>query len=192
MLPLSLSYDHRVIDGALAARFATHLVGRARRPAAGAAVSSSRSRSPTSATSSDVPVIEVLVEPGDEVAAEDPLVTLESDKATMDVPSPAAGTVTELQVEVGDKVSEGIADPHAREAVDGAAGAPRRPRRRAGRGAAEPRRRRAAGVPTADVDAPTWSCSAPGPGGYTAAFRAADLGLKVVLVERYARSAASA
>src|SRR5919198_4271642 len=55
----------------------------------------------------DVPVIEVLVAPGAEVAEEDPLVTLESDKATMDVPAPAAGVVRELLVEVGDKVSEG-------------------------------------------------------------------------------------
>ncbi len=56
---------------------------------------------------SDVPVIEVMVKPGDTVKPEDPLVTLESDKATMDVPSPAAGTVKELKVNVGDKVSEG-------------------------------------------------------------------------------------
>src|SRR4051812_8901557 len=55
----------------------------------------------------DVPVIEVLVEAGQEVAEEDPLVTLESDKATMDVPSPAAGVVSELKIAVGDKVSEG-------------------------------------------------------------------------------------
>src|SRR3954447_15099850 len=55
----------------------------------------------------DVPVIEVLVSTGDEVAEEDPLITLESDKATMDVPAPAAGKVTELKVSVGDKVSEG-------------------------------------------------------------------------------------
>ncbi len=55
----------------------------------------------------DVPVIEVLVKPGDKVKAEDPLVTLESDKATMDVPAPAAGTVKEVTVKVGDKVSEG-------------------------------------------------------------------------------------
>ena len=56
---------------------------------------------------SDVPVIEVLVSPGDTVAPEDPLVTLESDKATMDVPAPVAGVVQELLVKVGDKVSEG-------------------------------------------------------------------------------------
>jgi pyruvate dehydrogenase E2 component (dihydrolipoamide acetyltransferase) len=55
----------------------------------------------------DVPVIEVLVKPGDAVEAEDALVTLESDKATMDVPSPAAGTVREVRAKVGDKVSEG-------------------------------------------------------------------------------------
>ena len=53
----------------------------------------------------DVPVIEVLVKPGDKVGAEDSLVTLESDKATMEVPSPAAGVVKELRVKVGDKVS---------------------------------------------------------------------------------------
>src|ERR1700687_796720 len=55
----------------------------------------------------DIPVIEVFVKPGDVVKAEDSLLTLESDKATMDVPSPAAGTVKEVRVKVGDKVSEG-------------------------------------------------------------------------------------
>jgi pyruvate/2-oxoglutarate dehydrogenase complex dihydrolipoamide acyltransferase (E2) component len=55
----------------------------------------------------DVPVIEVFVKPGDAVKPEDPLVTLESDKATMDVPAPSAGVVKELKVKVGDKVSEG-------------------------------------------------------------------------------------
>src|SRR6266568_8843165 len=57
----------------------------------------------------DVPVIEVFVKPGDTVKAEDSLVTLESDKATMDVPAPAAGTVKDLKVKVGDKVREGSA-----------------------------------------------------------------------------------
>ena len=56
----------------------------------------------------DVPVIEVLVKLGDVVKADDPLVTLESDKATMEVPSPAAGTVRELKVKLGDKVAEGV------------------------------------------------------------------------------------
>ena len=55
----------------------------------------------------DIPVIEVLVKPGDAIKKEDPLVTLESDKATMEVPSPAGGTVKELKIKVGDKVSEG-------------------------------------------------------------------------------------
>jgi len=53
----------------------------------------------------DVPVIEIAVKPGDTVKAEDPLVTLESDKATMDVPSPAAGTVKEIKLKIGDKVA---------------------------------------------------------------------------------------
>ena len=55
----------------------------------------------------DVPVIDVLVKPGDVVKAEDALVTLESDKATMDVPSPATGTVKDVKIKVGDKVSQG-------------------------------------------------------------------------------------
>ena len=55
----------------------------------------------------DVPVIEIHVSPGDEVALEDPLVTLESDKATMDVPAPEAGTIAQLRVKIGDRVSEG-------------------------------------------------------------------------------------
>src|SRR5579859_1918387 len=57
----------------------------------------------------DVPIIEILVSPGDAVAAEDPLVTLESDKATMDVPAPAAGVVREITVKIGDRVSQGSA-----------------------------------------------------------------------------------
>src|SRR5205085_1442548 len=76
----------------------------------------------------DIPVIEMLVKPGDTVKAEDALVTLESDKATMDVPAPLGGTVGELRVKVGDRVSEGsvimtlstgepTADPSAQAAV---------------------------------------------------------------------------
>jgi pyruvate dehydrogenase E2 component (dihydrolipoamide acetyltransferase) len=56
----------------------------------------------------DVPVIEIFVKPGDTVKAEDSLVTLESDKATMDIPAPAAGTVKELKVKLGDKIAEGV------------------------------------------------------------------------------------
>src|SRR3972149_4629460 len=55
----------------------------------------------------DVPITEVLVKPGDSVAAEDPLITLESDKAALDIPAPAAGVVSEIKVKVGDKVSQG-------------------------------------------------------------------------------------
>jgi pyruvate/2-oxoglutarate dehydrogenase complex dihydrolipoamide acyltransferase (E2) component len=76
---------------------------------------------------SDVPVIEVLVKVGDSVKAEDALVTLESDKATMDVPSPADGKVKALQVKIGDKVSQGT--PILR--LEGAGASSRRPRRQA-------------------------------------------------------------
>ena len=107
MVPLSLSYDHRVIDGASAARFVAHLVKVLERSAQGAAVSAVEVAVPDIGEFADVPVIEVLVAAGDTVAVEDPLVTLESDKATMDVPSPSAGTVKELRVKVGDKVSQG-------------------------------------------------------------------------------------
>src|SRR5437667_118238 len=75
----------------------------------------------------DVPVIEVLVKPGDMVKAETAVVTLESDKATMDVPSPAAGTVTEVKVKVGDKVSEGSLILTLSTGVAGAAAAPLAP-----------------------------------------------------------------
>ena len=83
----------------------------------------------------DVPIIEVLVAAGDEVAPEDPLITLESDKATMDVPSPAGGTVRELRVAVGDTVSEGslilMLEPEARRRLPaGTARSPPTPRRR--------------------------------------------------------------
>ncbi|MCF8151892.1 MAG: dihydrolipoyl dehydrogenase [Sulfuritalea sp.] len=143
----------------------------------------------------DVPVIEVLVKVGDTVTAEDSLITLESDKATMDVPSPVSGTVTELKVKIGDKIAEGtlvamIESTDAAAKVGGGDTAPAAP--------AEP-------PPPAAV-APAPSLAAPaaasfsgkvdlecemlvlgaGPGGYSAAFRAADLGMKTVIVERYA------
>ena len=121
----------------------------------------------------DVPVIEILVAPGDTVGVDDPLVTLESDKATMEIPAPAAGTVTQLRVAIGDRVSEGsvlllLEADGAGPAVAPAAPAP--PRADSG----------------ADHHADVVVLGA-GPGGYTAAFRAADLGLKTVLVERYPR-----
>jgi dihydrolipoamide dehydrogenase len=124
----------------------------------------------------DVPVIEILVEIGQDVAEEDPLVVLESDKATMEVPSPAAGKIGELLVAVGDKVSEG--SPLVR--LDGADGA--KPADAAAPEPAQP------AEPVAKSDNHTQLLVlGSGVGGYTAAFRAADLGLDVVLVERHER-----
>ncbi|MCX7149458.1 MAG: dihydrolipoyl dehydrogenase, partial [Rhodocyclales bacterium] len=149
----------------------------------------------------DVPIIEVLVKVGDTVKAEDSLITLESDKATMDVPSPVSGVVTELKVKVGDKVAEGtlvaMIDSVGAAATSGV-----------GAGAAAPAAAAApAPVAAAPVAAPPAAPGAgsavatfagkvdlecemlvlgAGPGGYSAAFRAADLGMKTVIVERYA------
>ncbi|MBV9918553.1 MAG: dihydrolipoyl dehydrogenase [Solirubrobacterales bacterium] len=134
----------------------------------------------------DVPVIEIHVAAGDEVALEDPLVTLESDKATMDVPAPVAGVVRQLRVSIGDRVSEGS----VLLTLDGAAG--EQPASSDGdRPAAEP-----AGAPESPAAGPPPESDGgehdaqvvvigSGPGGYTAAFRAADLGLRTVLIERY-------
>jgi dihydrolipoamide dehydrogenase len=135
----------------------------------------------------NVEVIEVLVKPGDSIAKEQSLITLESDKATMEIPSPGAGVVKELRVKVGDKVSQGSAilvmdatdgqqQPAAREAPKAAPPTPPRP----SAAAAAPPVRAAGG----DVDCDVVVIGA-GPGGYSAAFRAADLGLRTVLVERY-------
>ena len=124
----------------------------------------------------DVPVIEIHVAPGDEVEKEAPLVTLESDKATMDVPAPAAGTVKEVLVELNDKVSEG--DPIV-ELETGEAGG--EPEQEADEEAGE---EATTGLPDADRSTQVLVIGS-GPGGYTAAFRAADLGLEVTLVERY-------
>jgi dihydrolipoamide dehydrogenase len=134
----------------------------------------------------DVPVIEVLVERGDRVEPEQSLVTLESDKATMEIPSPAAGEIMELKVEVGSTVSQGtviaVLGVAAEEQAD------------TGATAAEPGQ--AAGEKSVAGDAGGAAQTGSGhefdvvvlgsgPGGYTAAFRAADLGLRVALVERY-------
>jgi pyruvate/2-oxoglutarate dehydrogenase complex dihydrolipoamide acyltransferase (E2) component len=97
----------------------------------------------------DVPVIEVFVKPGDAVKAEDSLVTLESDKATMDVPAPAAGVVKELRVKVGDKVSEGSAILTLEAASAGAGTAPA-----ANASAAPERAAPAAAAPSAPVTPP--------------------------------------
>jgi dihydrolipoamide dehydrogenase len=118
----------------------------------------------------EVEVIEVLVKPGDAIAKEQSLITLESDKATMEIPSPAAGKVAELKVKVGDKVSKGspilLLESSQRTTPEAPKAAPPTP---------------AAG---ADIECDVVVLGA-GPGGYSAAFRAADLGMKTVLVERY-------
>ncbi|KAB7765877.1 dihydrolipoyl dehydrogenase [Xanthomonas maliensis] len=154
---------------------------------------------------SDVPVIEVLVAVGDHVAKDQGLVTLESDKATLEVPSSAAGVVKELKVKVGDTLSEGAvvlllesegeaaapapaakADTAPAAASAGAPGSkpPVTPSHRAPAEPAAPKPALASGK-TADIECKMVVLGA-GPGGYTAAFRAADLGLDTVLIERYA------
>ena len=122
----------------------------------------------------DVPVITVFVKPGDTVAKDDPLVELESDKATMEVPSPAAGKVAAVAIKEGDRVSEGTVILTLE--GEGAAAAPKA---EAPAAAPAPRAAPAGGDVHAEV-----VVLGSGPGGYTAAFRAADLGKKVVLIER--------
>ena len=159
----------------------------------------------------DVPVIEIHVFPGDEVEVEDPLVTLESDKATMDVPAPFAGTVTQLRVAIGDRVSEGsvllaLETDGAAPSVRERSAPPERSSPPPERSSAPPKRSSAPperSSPSPDAHDLPKSGAQPrrgsagsardtqvlvigaGPGGYTAAFRAADLGLKTTLIERY-------
>jgi dihydrolipoamide dehydrogenase len=120
---------------------------------------------------SDVDVIEIHIAAGDDVATDDPLITLETDKAALDIPSPVAGRITEMLVSVGDKVSEGTVVAQIAVAAEGAS---------------------EAAVPSQDDvqmgDADQQAAlvvMGSGPGGYTAAFRAADLGMDVVLIERW-------
>ncbi|GAA0227285.1 dihydrolipoyl dehydrogenase [Castellaniella daejeonensis] len=141
-----------------------------------------------------VEVIEILVKAGDTVQAEQSLITVESDKASMEIPAEQGGVVKEILVKLGDKVSQGT--PIIRiEAADGAAAPAQAPAAAAPAPAPAPTPAQAA--PAAPAPAPAqFSGTAEGeydvlvlgagPGGYSAAFRAADLGLKVVLVERYA------
>lgn len=150
-----------------------------------------------------VDVIEVLVKVGDDIAKEDSLITVESDKASMDIPASHAGKVQEVLVKVGDKVAKGtlilkvLAEDNAKGQVDTTPSVPK----------AEAAINQAAinHAPIKDTSVPVTAsatvASTPkgasdidtalvvlgsGPGGYTAAFRAADLGIKVVLIERYA------
>ena len=114
----------------------------------------------------EVEVIEILVKPGDAVAKEQSLITLESDKATMEIPSPGAGTVQSIKIKVGDKVSKGSPILVLEGKLESAAPAPPPPALKG------------------EYDCDVVVIGA-GPGGYSAAFRAADLGLRTVLVERY-------
>ena len=148
----------------------------------------------------EVAVIEVLVKPGDSVKAEQSLITVESDKASMEIPSSAAGVVKALAVKVGDKVKQGSivltleVDGAAASAPAAAPVAPA-PAAAAAAAAAKPAAAPAPAAPAVaavssyggavDVECDVVVLGA-GPGGYSAAFRAADLGLKVVLIERYA------
>lgn len=144
-----------------------------------------------------VDVIEVLVKSGDVIAKEDSLITLESDKASMDIPSSHAGTVKELKVKVGDKVAKGtlilLLEEEASAATESkTAPATAKPESAPAKAMPQAESTPAASAPAAitsvqkgDVHAEVVVLGS-GPGGYTAAFRAADLGKKVVLIERYA------
>jgi dihydrolipoyl dehydrogenase len=144
----------------------------------------------------DVEVIDVLVKPGDTVQLETPLITLEAEKATMDVPSSAAGVVQSVVVKKGDRVSKGSAIIEVEGQQSAAAEQPKQPAP-----AAAPKPAEAPKAPEAPkpAEAPTPAEPAKsstsydfevvvlgaGPGGYTAAFRAADLGMKTALIERW-------
>jgi len=145
----------------------------------------------------DVGVIEVLVKPGDTVAAEQSLLTVESDKASMEIPSPGAGVVKELRVKVGDVVNMGSVIM-TMEAAAGAAAPASASASPAPASASPAPAQSPAPAPAPAGPAPVASTYAGGadiecdlvvigggPGGYSAAFRAADLGMKVVIVERY-------
>ncbi len=131
----------------------------------------------------EVEIIEVLVKKGDEVQAEDSLITVESDKASMEIPSPSAGIITEMKVSIGDKVKQGsLIASLAPSATSTSATsteseaketAPEKPAPVATTSSAE-----------ADQHAQLVVLGS-GPGGYTAAFRAADLGVEVILIEKY-------
>src|SRR5512135_2678694 len=171
-------------------------------------------RVPDLGESKGVAVIEVLVKPGDRVEVDTPLVTLESDKATMDVPSTAGGTIGEVFLKTGDKVDTGAVIATlvlpAAQAVDADSSStqtlvrkqepyggepyldtvPIRPMAKDAQAASAPAAKPGSSVGPAPVQAPPHSYDfdlvvlGAGPGGYTAAFRAADLGLSVALVER--------
>jgi dihydrolipoamide dehydrogenase len=164
-------------------------------------VSVAEVRVPDLGEADGVTVVEVLVQVGSVVRVDDPLITLESDKASMDVPSSAAGTVTSIAVKKGQEVSKGTVIATLTTQAEGAAAkvaAPSVAKGASGEGRAEVSEagsadREAAAVPKVRSreiqEAPSGALDlvvlGAGPGGYTAAFRAADLGLKVTLIERW-------
>ncbi|MEX1995069.1 MAG: biotin/lipoyl-containing protein, partial [Steroidobacteraceae bacterium] len=145
----------------------------------------------------DVEVIEVLVRPGDSVEPETPLITLETDKATMDVPATVAGIVQDVKLAKGDRVSK---DSLIALVAAATSDTVRLPSLGSSKAALDPERTTvlpppakpasrsepgiSAGEPAADLQTQLLVIGA-GPGGYTAAFRAADLGLRVILVDRW-------
>ena len=140
----------------------------------------------------DVDIIEILVKPGDRVEKEASLITLESDKATIEIPSPQAGVVKELRVKLGDKVSQGSAILVLEESASAAAPASNPVPAPAAAAAPAPAPARPVTPAPAMAEfkgAADVTCDmlvlGSGPGGYSAAFRAADLGLATVIVERY-------
>jgi len=140
----------------------------------------------------EVAVIEVLVKAGDTIKPEQSLITVESDKASMEIPSSHGGVVKELKVKLGDKVAEGsvvllleAADAAAPKSEEKQASAPAVAASTAPKSVAAAAPSAASFAGSADLDCDVLVLGG-GPGGYSAAFRAADLGLKVVLVERYA------
>ncbi|MEE3023429.1 MAG: biotin/lipoyl-containing protein, partial [SAR324 cluster bacterium] len=139
----------------------------------------------------EVEVIDILVQSGDRIQEEDPLITLESDKASMDVPSPFSGTISSIHLKVGDKVSEGNlileleeelinSEPITQKSLEEKT-PPSEENINPSKISSIPSSRQ---VSKADLNCEVLVLGA-GPGGYTAAFRAADLGKKVILVERY-------
>jgi len=144
----------------------------------------------------EVAVIELLVKVGDTIKPEQSLITVESDKASMEIPASHGGVVKELKVKLGDKVSEGsvvlVLDAEGATAAAAPAPAASAPAAAASAAPASTPSAPAAPAPvasnfggSADVECDVLVLGG-GPGGYSAAFRAADLGLKVVMVERYA------
>jgi dihydrolipoamide dehydrogenase len=139
----------------------------------------------------EVEVIELLVKPGDTIKIDQSLITVESDKASMEIPSSQAGVVKELKVKLGDKISEGSplltleVSQTAPTPTPAAAITPAAASKQSSAPTAAPVVQAASYAGKADIECDTLVLGA-GPGGYTAAFRAADLGQKVVLIERYA------